>query len=50
MILRYITIINKNIQHIYIGNELRYVLYVTCKGHDAVVSLSAGDDMRPAEA
>ena len=23
---------------------------LTCKGHDTVVSLSAGDDMRPAEA
>ena len=24
--------------------------FITCKGHDTVVSLSAGDDMRPAEA
>ena len=23
---------------------------ITCKGHDTVVSLSAGDDKRPAEA
>ena len=35
----------KNIQHL-----LDFYCIKTCKGHDAVVSLSAGDDMRPAEA
>ena len=26
------------------------IYLITCKGHDTVVSLSAGDDKRPAEA
>ena len=34
---------------IHVNNSLISVLIKTCKGHDTVVSLSAGNDMRPAE-
>ena len=48
--LKWLTFLIKWMGSQFFQNSNHDISHITCKGHEAVVSLSAGDDMRPAEA